>query len=164
MESREQQSTASLLIRNLIFTVLQPGLVAGLIPFYILGEDVNALAWPWPFHMYAGLLLFAIGLVIMLHCILQFALEGRGTLSPADPTKRLIIRGLYRISRNPMYVGVMMMLTGEAIMTQSPSLWIYSAIIFLAFNLFIMLREEPRLRKDFGKEYMIYCSKVRRWF
>jgi protein-S-isoprenylcysteine O-methyltransferase Ste14 len=163
MELHRQESTTSLLLRNLVFTVLQPGLVAGVIPYYILEGVVN-LDEPWHFYTYGGLLLFAIGLIVMLRCILQFALEGKGTLSPVDPTKKLVIRGFYRHSRNPMYVGVMMMLIGEAIMMRSTSLWIYAAIVFTAFNLFIMFHEEPRLRRDFGDEYLLYCKKVGRWF
>ena len=100
----------------------------------------------------------------MLECIFRFAVEGRGTLSPADPTKKLVIRGLYRFSRNPMYIGVMMILIGEAIFFQSKNLWIYLLFIFLAFNLFVLLVEEPRFRKDFGKDYYKYCKEVRRWF
>lgn len=163
MDFQKQESSASLLLRNLVFTVLQPGLVAVVIPYYILGGETN-LEKPWQLHTILGMIVFAFGLTVMLRCILQFALEGKGTLSPIDPTKRLVVRGLYRYSRNPMYVGVMMILIGEAIFTQSATLWIYPAIIFIAFHLFIMLHEEPRLRKDFGQEYLLYCEKVRRWF
>jgi protein-S-isoprenylcysteine O-methyltransferase Ste14 len=163
MDFQKQESPASLLLRNLVFTVLQPGLVAVVIPYYILGGKTN-LEKPWQLHTFGGMIVFAFGLIVMLRCILQFALEGKGTLSPIDPTKRLVVRGLYRYSRNPMYVGVMMILIGEAIVTQSATLWIYLATIFIAFHLFIMLHEEPRLRKDFGKEYLVYCQKVRRWF
>lgn len=162
MDIQQQESTASLLLRNLIFTVLQPGLVVGVVPYYILGGELP-LSKPWQFHTYGAFIVIVIGLIIMLRCIVQFASEGKGTLSPIDPTKRLVVRGLYRYSRNPMYVGVMMILVGEAIVTASPSLWIYLSIIFLAFNLFIMLHEEPRLRKDFGDDYLRYCEKVRRW-
>ena len=162
MDVQQQESTASLLLRNLVFTVLQPGLVAVVIPYYILDGETN-LERPWQLHTYLGIIVFALGLIVMLRCILQFALEGKGTLSPIDPTKRLVVRGLYRYSRNPMYVGVMMILIGEAIITKSATLWIYLSIIFLAFNLFIMLREEPRLRKVFGEEYLLYCQKTRRW-
>jgi protein-S-isoprenylcysteine O-methyltransferase Ste14 len=158
----QQESTASLLLRNLIFTVLQPGLVAGVIPYYILGGDTR-LETPWSFQTYAGISLLIVGLIIMLRCILQFVWEGKGTLSPIDPTRRLVVRGLYRYSRNPMYVGVMMILIGEAIVTESVSLWMYLAVIFIAFNLFIVIHEEPRLRKDFGQDYLNYCEKVRRW-
>jgi protein-S-isoprenylcysteine O-methyltransferase Ste14 len=163
MDFQKQESPASLLLRNLVFTVLQPGLVAVVIPYYILGREIN-LEKPWQLHTFGGMIVFAFGLIVMLRCILQFAFEGKGTLSPLDPTKRLVVRGLYRYSRNPMYVGVMMILIGEAIVTQSATLWIYLAIIFIAFHLFIMLHEEPRLRKDFGQEYLLYCEKVRRWF
>ena len=87
----------------------------------------------------------------MFDCIIRFAVEGRGTLSPADPTKKLVISGLYKFSRNPMYVGVMMIIIGEAIFFRSTSLWIYSLFIFIAFNLFVMFIEEPLLLKDFGE-------------
>lgn len=86
----------SLLLRNLFFTILQPGLVAGLIPYWILGDKVKHIAQPLQFYNYIGAIVFAIGLVIMLSCIISFAVKGRGTLSPADPTKRLVITGLYK--------------------------------------------------------------------
>ena len=153
----------SLFLRNLFFTVLQPGIVAGLIPYWIL-RDNKTFDSPLQFYQYLGILLFLIGLVIMFHCIIRFAVEGRGTLSPADPTKKLVIKGLYKFSRNPMYVGVMMILIGEATFFQSNNLWVYLLFIFLAFNLFVLLFEEPRLLKDFGEDYRKYCQEVRRWF
>ena len=154
----------SLFFRNLFFTIIHPGLVAGLFPYWILGDKVNKLfPQSLQFHHYLGILLFLIGLVIMFDCIIRFAVEGRGTLSPADPTKKLVIKGLYRFSRNPMYLGVTTVLIGEAVFSQSNNLWVYLLFIFLAFNLFVLLVEEPRLRKDFGKDYYQYCKNVRRW-
>lgn len=154
----------SLLLRNLLFTILQPGIVAGLMPYWILGDRGNfILAQPFSGHQYLGSIAFVIGLVIMLTCIISFAVKGRGTLSPADPTKKLVISGLYRFSRNPMYIGVTMVLVGEAMFFQSANLWIYSLVVFIAFNVFIWTHEEPRLRRDFGEEYEKYCRKVRRW-
>ena len=154
----------SLLLRNLFFTIIHPGLVVGLFPYWILGDKMNIqFSQPLQFYQYFGIALFLIGLVIMFACIIRFAVEGRGTLSPADPTKKLVIKGLYKYSRNPMYVGVMLMLIGEAVCFGSYNLWIYSVFIFLAFNLFIILVEEPRLRKDFGEEYDQYCKKTGRW-
>jgi protein-S-isoprenylcysteine O-methyltransferase Ste14 len=132
----------SLLLRNLFFTILHPGLVAGLIPFWIIGgKSIRLVVHSWLFYQYPGAIVFGIGLVIMLSCIISFAVKGRGTLSPADPTKRLVITGLYRFSRNPMYIGVMMILTGEAIFFQSVILWFYLLIVFIGFNLFILLHE-----------------------
>ena len=154
----------SLFIRNLLFTILQPGLVAGLIPLWITGFRINSIFDEvWQLHHYVGTIAFLIGFVIMLWCIISFAVKGRGTLSPVDPTKKLVITGLYKLSRNPMYVGVLMILIGEVIFFQSYQLLIYLLLVFSAFNIFILLIEEPRLRKDFGEEYNLYCQKVRRW-
>ena len=154
----------SLLLRNLFFTILQPGLVAGAAPYFILGQNFSkSMAQQWQPLQYVALIVFAIGLIILFSCVLRFAVEGRGTISPVDPTKKLVIGGLYRFSRNPMYMGVMLILIGEALFFQSTSLWIYVLVILLAFHIFILLHEEPRLRKAFGKEYIEYCKKVRRW-
>ena len=117
----------------------------------------------WRIHHFIGLVTFLTGLVVMLWCIISFAIKGRGTLSPADPTKKLVTSGLYNFSRNPMYVGVVFILIGEAILFQSPSLWLYLLLVFVAFHLFTIYVEEPRLKKDFGKEYDLYCQKVKRW-
>jgi protein-S-isoprenylcysteine O-methyltransferase Ste14 len=154
----------SLLLRNLFFTVLQPGIVAGLIPYFILNKKLDDLIrLPVRIHEKTGLFLFISGLIIMLICIYNFAAKGRGTLSPADPTKKLVTEGLYRYSRNPMYVGVIMILIGESVYTGSFSLLMYSFVILTAFHLFIVFQEEPRLQKDFGEEYTEYSRKVRRW-
>lgn len=154
----------SLLLRNLFFTIIQPGVVAGLIPFLIIKNKANDIfVQPLQFHHYAGAIIFIIGLAIMLSCIISFAVKGRGTLSPVDPTKQLVVSGLYKFSRNPMYVGVMLMLIGEAVFTQSVSLSVYSLFIFLFFHLFILIHEEPQLKRVFGEDYIAYRQKVRRW-
>jgi protein-S-isoprenylcysteine O-methyltransferase Ste14 len=139
-------------------------MVAGLIPYLILRDHVNgSFVLPVQINQYAGAIVFSMGFVIMMICIINFAVKGRGTLSPADPTRKLVVSGLYRFSRNPMYAGVTLILIGEAIFFQTMNLWIYSFVVFIAFHIFIVLVEEPRLRKDFGEEYKTYCNKVRRW-
>lgn len=159
-----QAGTRSLFGRNLFFTILQPGMVCGLFPWLIARQQYRqALGTVLSFDQYAGIVVFLTGVIITLHCITRFALEGRGTLSPADPTRQLVISGLYQYSRNPMYIGVMFTLIGECLFSQSTSLWLYSLFIFTAFNVFIIGWEEPRLRKDFGMAYKDYCRKVRRW-
>ena len=155
----------SLFLRNLFFTILQPGIVAILIPFWLSGKSLKTLfvqIFDW--YHYLGLTIFTVGLVIMLICIISFGIRGKGTLSPADPTKKLVISGLYRFSRNPMYIGVMMMLIGESIFFRSYVLGAYALIIFIVFNLFIIFFEEPRLLEDFGSEYGDYVKRVGRWF
>ncbi|MFN0279619.1 MAG: methyltransferase family protein [Pyrinomonadaceae bacterium] len=155
----------SLLLRNLFFTILQPGVVVGLIPYLILryaGREIVPSSWGTT-H-FVGVLLMVVGAAIVGACILRFATEGKGTLSPLDPTKQLVIRGLYKYSRNPMYVGAMLTLSGEALFYWSPALAIYALVVFAAFNLFIILHEEPRCRRDFGDEFDDYCRRVGRWF
>lgn len=154
----------SLFLRNLFFTILQPGIVAVLIPWWLSGRQADEILPPaflW-FHI-LGLAIFTAGTVLMLICIVNFALHGKGTLSPADPTKKLVIAGPYKFSRNPMYVGVMMMLIGESIYFQSSKLGVYALIIFIAFYTFIVFFEEARLQNDFGNEYTEYRKRVRRW-
>ncbi|HEU5292505.1 MAG TPA: isoprenylcysteine carboxylmethyltransferase family protein [Cyclobacteriaceae bacterium] len=154
----------SLLLRNLFFTILQPGMVAGFIPYWIIRNQLDQiLEKQMGIFQFIAVLLFITGFVVTIACILRFAFEGKGTLSPADETKQLVIGGLYRYSRNPMYVGVMLMLIGEALLASSKDLWIYAAIIFGCFHLFILIHEEPRLQRDFGDQYTQYRQKVRRW-
>ncbi len=154
----------SLLLRNFLFTILQPGVVTVLIPFLILYYSrTELLPERWTALNVAGAVVMVAGTCILLNCVLRFATEGKGTISPIDPTKKLVIRGLYKYSRNPMYVGVMFIMIGEAVFIWSLALAIYAAIVFAAFNLFIVLHEEPRCRREFGSEYEDYYRRVRRW-
>ena len=153
----------SLFIRNLIYTILQPGLVAGLIPFWLIGFNTEKIFMTWKAQQYVACVLFLLGFILMCWCIINFAVQGKGTLSPADRTQNLVISGPYKISRNPMYIGVMGMLIGEAVFFGATRLWLYSGAVFLAFNVFILMIEEPRLHRDFGATYLEYCQQVRRW-
>lgn len=154
----------SLLLRNLLFTILQPGIVGIVIPYLILrGEERRFFPELWTVAHLLGGTMILLGASVVLICILRFATEGRGTLSPLDPTKKLVAHGLYRYSRNPMYVGMMILLFGEALFWWSPALFVYGVVVFLSFNLFIILHEEPRCRRVFGTEYDEYCARVRRW-
>lgn len=88
---------------------------------------------------------------------------GRGTLSPVDPPRELVIRGLYRYVRNPMYVGVSLIVLGEAALTRSRALLLYWAVFFAAVNVFVIGYEEPNLRRRFGESYERYTQRVGRW-
>lgn len=155
----------SLLWRNIFFTLLQPGMVAGLIPYLITRHKLKEVyEQSLDIIQYTGLFIGLIGIVITGHCIIRFGKEGKGTLSPADPTRKLVVSGLYKYSRNPMYVGVIMILAGEWMFVQEAALGYYVLLIFAAFNIFIISREEPRLTNDFGEDYIRYRQRVRRWF
>ena len=154
----------SLFLRNLFFTILQPGTVAVLVPYLLLsGTGRTFLPANWTIWHVPGLVLGLIGLAIMMVCIWRFPVEGKGTISPVDPTRRLVTGGLYRYSRNPMYVGVTLLLAGEALFWQSWPMAVYAIIAFAAFHVFVLLHEEPRLKRVFGEEYDEYRAKVRQW-
>lgn len=154
----------SLLLRNLVFTILQPGLVAGLIPYLLLkAENRSCVPDDFGYWQFSGSFAMIAGFLLMITCILQFAFEGKGTLSPLDPTKSLVVRGFYGRSRNPMYVGVTILLCGEAMFCQSIVLIGYTAFVFIGFNLFIAFHEEPRLSREFGSDWDRYKEQVRRW-
>ena len=158
-------ASANLIFRNLFFTALQPGIVAGLIPLLLVKHQILSICHsPIAGYQYAGILVFLIGLSILFTCIIQFITQGKGTISPADPTKQLIVSGLYKYSRNAMYIGVLLLLAGETVFFASPLLLLYTIVVFIAFHLFILFVEEPRLEHKFGEEYQEYCSKVKRWF
>jgi protein-S-isoprenylcysteine O-methyltransferase Ste14 len=111
----------------------------------------------------AGMILVAIGTAIALWCVLTFVFVGKGTPAPFDPPRKLVIRGPYRFVRNPMYIGAGMTLAGAAVFYQSLSIFIYTAVFFLITHLFVVLYEEPTLRRTFGDEYEAYVRRVRRW-
>jgi len=111
----------------------------------------------------AGMILVTIGTLIALWCVLTFVFIGKGTPAPFDPPRKLVIRGPYRFVRNPMYIGAGMTLAGAALFYESLSILIYTVLFFLITQLFVVLYEEPTLRRTFGDDYRAYCRRVGRW-
>jgi protein-S-isoprenylcysteine O-methyltransferase Ste14 len=107
--------------------------------------------------------LFAVGGAIYTWCVWDFAAFGRGTPAPIDAPKRLVVRGLYRYTRNPMYVGVLTVLLGWAFLFQATTVLVYAICVGIFFHLFVVLYEERRLARQFGAEYHNYCRSVGRW-
>lgn len=110
-----------------------------------------------------GLVAVAVGVVLLIACIWEFAKSGRGTLSPVDPPRELVVRGLYRYVRNPMYLSVTVILLGEVLLAWSRALLLYWAVWFVLVNVFVTWYEEPALRRQFGESYERYARNVRRW-
>src|SRR6266498_3521465 len=152
-----------LALRSLCFALLLPGTVTLLLPYFILSGRGGIAIHCWSAVQYLALMLIAAGGVILIRCIRDFARIGRGTLAPVDSPKRLVVRGLYRYVRNPMYVGVLLIVLGEAILFESFRLAIYAVLLWLGFHLFVVLYEEPTLRRKFGAEYEAYIRSVGRW-
>jgi protein-S-isoprenylcysteine O-methyltransferase Ste14 len=152
-----------LFLRSLFFAVLLPGSVTVLFPYWILSRQPPPLLPAWGLVPLASLLPMAAGAAILLRCIRDFAVVGRGTLAPVDPPKELVVQGLYRYVRNPMYVGVLLVLLSEAAFFASAALLAYAAVIFLGFHAFITQYEEPALQRQFGESYARYRRSVPRW-
>jgi protein-S-isoprenylcysteine O-methyltransferase Ste14 len=151
----------SLLLRSIFFTLLFPGTVTVVIPYFIVDDKTGGQGDPW---RVIGLLLMVIGAVVLLRCVWDFWATGRGTLAPIDPPKHLVVRGPYRVVRNPRYMGVLWILLGESLFFQSLPLLYYAIACSIAVHLFVIFYEEPALRRKFGDEYEAYCRRVYRWW
>jgi len=148
------------LLKTLLFTVVVPGTVVVLVPRWLMrGEQTMQGGWPGV----VGAVLFAGGASLYLWCAWNFALRGRGTPAPVDPPRVLVITGPYRYVRNPMYLGVLAMVVGEAAMHRTGVLLGYAGALLLTFHLFVTTYEEPALRKKFGAAHDRYCASVPRW-
>jgi protein-S-isoprenylcysteine O-methyltransferase Ste14 len=152
-----------LALRSLSVLVLIPGTVAVFVPLQIL-QAGGRIAWPRlsaTSVLAAGLALF--GFSILLLCVWDFFVQGKGTLAPFDPPRHLVVGGLYRFTRNPMYNGVLAALVGEAWLFRSTALLEYAAAVFILFHVFVLVYEEPALASQFGESYRVYRGAVPRW-
>jgi protein-S-isoprenylcysteine O-methyltransferase Ste14 len=153
-----------LFFRNLLATVLIPGMVVGLVPLWIVWSGPQGAAVRWSATAVVGLFLIGGGAAVLLWSVVRFGVEGQGTLAPIDPPTKLVQEGLYRYTRNPMYLGALVILIGEVVVFRSRALLWYAAIWFVAVNLFVVFYEEPTLRRRFGERYKAYCARTRRWW
>ena len=147
--------------RSLLWTFLLPGVVTYFMPRWYGGLRAANLHFDVP--GYIGLFLISCGLIPLLHSIYEFAHRGKGTLSPVDPPKTLVVSGLYRYVRNPMYVGVLSILLGETLLLRTRGMMIWAFTFFLMVNFWVLVYEEPVLERMFGASYSEYCRRVRRW-
>jgi len=151
------------ILGSVLFFGLAPGCVAGLAPWWIsrwhLQPPFLGLTW----FRVAGAALIALGTPMLLDSFARFALQGVGTPAPVFPTQHLVVTGLYRYVRNPMYVGVVSVITGQALLLGNARVLSYGALVCLAFHLFVIGYEEPKLRRTFGAEYEKFCANVPRW-
>ena len=153
------------LVKTAIFTALVPFVVGLWLPYrvhwaYAVPADALGVN-PWePFLSYPFLV---VGMAIYLWCAWDFAVTGLGTPAPIDAPRVLIIKGLYRYVRNPMYVGVLCLIASRALFWHSHAVLVYMISIAACFHLFVMAYEEPHLKRVFGEQYEDYCRRVPRW-
>jgi protein-S-isoprenylcysteine O-methyltransferase Ste14 len=150
-------------IGSAIFFVVAPLLVVGVVPWWMTRWEVQASALAiLPLQILGGILI-AFGLAVLIDSFARFALQGMGTPAPVLPTRHLVVTGFYRHVRNPMYVALVSLILGQAIVFASATLLVYGALVWICCHAFVLAYEEPTLRRTFGAEYEAYCANVPRW-
>ncbi|MCI0488427.1 MAG: isoprenylcysteine carboxylmethyltransferase family protein [Blastocatellia bacterium] len=150
-------------LKTFLFTLVAPGTVTFLVPYFILSSRVKFLPVALGIFKFFGLLPISLGAAIYLWCAWNFISKGKGTPAPWDPPTRLVVADLYRVVRNPMYLGIAIIILGEALFFESIGMLIYAMLLPVAFHLRVIYFEEPTLKKLFGDSYNRYCEEVNRW-
>ena len=153
----------SAVIGSAIFLVVAPGFVAGLVPRWISRWRLEAPFFGMPLFRLAGGVLIALGAAGLLDSFVRFAVQGLGTPAPVFPTRHLVITGLYRYVRNPMYVAVVSAIAGQGLLLGNVGLLEYGGVVWLLFHTFVLIYEEPTLGASFGPEHGVFCAEVPRW-
>lgn len=148
---------------SIVFFVVAPGVVAFIVPFLLAQAQHDAWRVDSAVLKWVGLALGLGGTIALLECFARFALQGLGTPAPIAPTKHLVVSGLYRHVRNPMYAAVVAIILAQGLWFASPAVLVYAAIVWATVTAFVVGYEEPTLARTFGEEYAAYRSHVRRW-
>jgi protein-S-isoprenylcysteine O-methyltransferase Ste14 len=151
------------IVGSAIFLAIAPGIVAGYVPRRICHWHVEAPLLGISSLRLVGVLLIAAGLPVLLDSFARFALQGLGTPAPIFPTRHLVVSGLFRYVRNPMYVAVVSLILGQGLFFGSILVLEYGIAVWVGFYLFVLIYEEPTLRKSYGPEYEEFCASVPRW-
>jgi protein-S-isoprenylcysteine O-methyltransferase Ste14 len=138
-----------LIVEAIAFTILVPGTVTIWLPRDVLGVWGDLTPSPWTNWQFAALSPLVLGLLIYARCAWEFAARGRGIPAPIDHPKQLVVSGLYRYVRNPMYLGVLLVLLGEALFLESLPFLQYTLIWFVVVHVFVLAHEEPHQRHTF---------------
>ncbi len=151
------------ILGSAVFFVLAPGAVAGLVPWWMSHWRIETPMPGWlPMRLIGGLFIAA-GVPVLVDSFARFAVQGFGTPAPVFPTKHLVVTGLYRFVRNPMYVAVVSVIFGQGLLMGNLRILEYGALVWLGFHLFVLVYEEPTLRATYGPEYEQFCAAVPRW-
>lgn len=144
-----------------MFFVVAPGVVVGWIPWELTRWELG----PAPAAVrLVGVVLLVLGLPLLVGAFIRFVRDGLGTPAPVAPTEHLVVTGAYRYVRNPMYLGVLASIVGQALLLGQPRLLAYAAVVAVLVVSFVRLYEEPVLRRKFGEEYAEYCRAVPGWW
>jgi protein-S-isoprenylcysteine O-methyltransferase Ste14 len=151
------------ILGSAIFLVIAPGIVAVYMPWRICRWHLESPLLGTSVFRLVGVLLIAAGLPVLLDSFARFALQGLGTPAPIFPTRYLVVSGLFRYVRNPMYVAVLLLILGQGLLFGSVRVLEYGIAVWVGFYLFVLIYEEPTLRNSYGREYEEFCANVPRW-
>jgi protein-S-isoprenylcysteine O-methyltransferase Ste14 len=146
------------------FFFLAPGVVAGLLPWWLTRWEVQTPFPGWGSLRFLGAMLIVAGAAFLIHAFARFVTEGAGTPAPVAPTERLVVGGAYRYVRNPMYLAVLAVIVGQALVFGQLHLFVYATVVALTMAVFVRWYEEPVLARKFGREYDEYRRHVRGWW
>jgi protein-S-isoprenylcysteine O-methyltransferase Ste14 len=146
-----------------VFFAVAPGTVAGLVPWWLTGWRLRQPLATWLPLRVLGAVLVAAGAAVLVHAFARFVVEGLGTPAPVAPTAHLVVGGLYRYVRNPMYVAVVTAIAGQALLLWQPVLLLYAAAVWPVCAAFVLGYEQPTLRRQFGARYDEYRRAVPAW-
>lgn len=149
------------LLGSLVFLVVAPGTMAGLVPWLLTGWRSTD---PWLGLQVLGVALIGAGASVLINAFARFALEGIGTPAPVAPTEKLVVGGLYRYVRNPMYIAVAATITGQALLLGRPILLSYALAFMGTVATFVRMYEEPVLERKYGEQYERYRRRVPAWW
>ena len=149
---------------SVAFLLIAPGVVAGLIPWWITRWEVEEPLPFWGPLRVVGAALIAVGVLALLDSFRRFVVEGLGTPAPVAPTEELVVSGLYRYVRNPMYVAVAATILGQALLLGQLVLFAYGAVFVAVVATFVRWYEEPTLARTYGEQYEAYKRSVPAWF
>jgi protein-S-isoprenylcysteine O-methyltransferase Ste14 len=150
-------------VGSAVFFLVGPGIVAGLIPWWLTGWRVREPVPYWAPMRVLGVILLAVGLFALVQAFVRFVVEGLGTPAPIAAPERLVVGGLYRYVRNPMYVAVLTVIVGQALILGQLVLLPYAAAIWVITAAFVRWYEEPALTRRFGADYEAYRRAVPAW-
>ena len=156
--------SASPAVGAALFFVVAPGFVAGVVPWWLTGWRLRAPLPYWTPFRVVGAVLLGAGVVVLIHAFVQFAVEGMGTPAPIAPPEQLVVGGLYRYVRNPMYVAAAVTLVGQALLLGQLLLLAYAAAFAVVASAFVHWYEEPTLKRTFGADYEAYRGAVPAWW
>lgn len=152
-----------MIILSILVTLLIPLLVLVVVPYLFISFDLAIFPQALGVWEIIAILLILLGFILVVWVGVAYAREGRSTPVPLSPPKKFVAKGPYTLSRNPMYVGMLVVIIGEALLLQAPWMLAFTTLIFIIFYLYVKFEEEPRMIQRFGASYQDYMKKVPRW-